>query len=51
MSLQNWEKNSWLVKHKPIAGEAKEMFQLAKELRKDIEVWLGKEHPELLNKK
>ncbi len=32
-------------------GEAKEMFQLAKELRKDVETWLGKAHPELLGKK
>jgi len=32
-------------------GEAKEMFQLAKELRKEVEVWLGKVHPKLLGKK
>ena len=32
-------------------GEAKEMFRLAKELRKEVEGWLGKAHPELLAKK
>ncbi len=32
-------------------GEAKEMLRLAKELRKEVETWLGKAHPELLGKK
>lgn len=32
-------------------GEAKEMFRLAKELRKEVEEWLAKAHPELLDKK
>ena len=54
------EKNNGLVKHKPSAGEiagavtegeAKEMFQLAKELRKEVAGWLGKAHPELLGNK
>ena len=31
-------------------GEAKEMFQLAKELRKDVELWLRKAYPELMKK-
>jgi hypothetical protein len=32
-------------------GEAEEMFHLAKELRKEVETWLRKAHPELLGKK
>ena len=32
-------------------GEAKEMFRLAKELKKEVEVWIRKTHPELLGKK
>ena len=32
-------------------GEAKEMFRLAKELRKEVGVWLGNAHPELTDKR
>ena len=32
-------------------GEAKEMFRLAQELRKEVETWLRKAHPELLGEK
>ena len=32
-------------------GEAKEMFRLAKELRKEVGRWLGKVYPELSGKK
>src|SRR3989338_16665 len=32
-------------------GEAKEMYQLAKELRREVEEWLEETHPELLGTK
>ena len=35
MSLQNWEKNSWLVKHKPTAGEIAQLLALANRDLKD----------------
>ncbi len=35
MSLQNWEKNSWLVKHKPTAGEISQLLGLADRDLKD----------------
>ena len=37
MSLQNWEKNSWLVKHKPTAGELAQLLGLADRDLKDSE--------------
>src|SRR3989338_509986 len=35
MGLQNWEKNSWLVKHKPSAGEITQLLGLADRDLKD----------------
>ena len=35
MSLQNWEKNNWLVKHKPSAGEIAQLLGLADRDLKD----------------
>ncbi len=35
MSLQNWEKNNWLVKHKPTAGEITQLLGLADRDLKD----------------
>ena len=35
MTLQNWEKNSWLVKHKPTAGEISQLLGLADRDLKD----------------
>ena len=35
MSLQNWEKNSWLVKHKPTAGEISQLLGIAERDLKD----------------
>ena len=35
MSLQNWEKNNWLVKHKPLAGEIAQLLGLADRDLKD----------------
>ena len=38
MSLQNWEKNSWLVKHKPSAGEIAQLLGLADRDLKDSQI-------------
>ena len=35
MSLKNWEKNNWLVKHKPSAGEISQLLGLADRDLKD----------------
>src|SRR3989338_7511320 len=35
MGLQNWEKNNWLVKHKPSAGEISQLLGLADRDLKD----------------
>lgn len=35
MSLQNWEKNNWLIKHKPSAGEIAQLLGLADRDLKD----------------
>jgi len=35
VSLQNWEKNNWLVKHKPTAGEITQLLGLADRDLKD----------------
>src|SRR3989338_4256695 len=35
MGLQNWEKNNWLVKHKPSAGEIAQLLGLADRDLKD----------------
>lgn len=35
MSLQNWEKNNWLVKHKPSAGEITQLLGIADRDLKD----------------
>ena len=35
MSLKNWEKNSWLVKRKPSAGEISQLLGLADRDLKD----------------
>jgi len=35
MSLQNWEKNNWLVKHKPSSGEISQLLGLADRDLKD----------------
>ena len=35
MSLQNWEKNNWLLKHKPSADEIAQLLGLADRDLKD----------------
>lgn len=37
MSLQNWEKNSWLVKRKPTAGEISQLLGIADRDLKDCQ--------------
>ena len=37
MSLQNWEKNNWLVKHKPTAGEIAQLLGIADRDLKDCQ--------------